>query len=125
MKTFAASKGPSRTPSKPVTTASPQPKPTPALGGRGHVKPKVSSSGRTGVPRGRNPNSPRPGSKARRVLALLRRPQGASLKTLLKITGWQPHSIRGFLSGTVAKKMGLKVRSIKTELGERRYEVRP
>ena len=69
--------------------------------------------------------SPRPGSKTAKILALLKRPGGAGLKDLLKATGWQPHSIRGFLSGTVAKKMGLKVKSIKTELGERRYAVRP
>jgi uncharacterized protein DUF3489 len=68
---------------------------------------------------------PRPGSKAANVLALLQRPQGAGLKELLKVTGWQPHSIRGFLSGVVTKKMGLKVRSFKTESGERRYAVKP
>jgi hypothetical protein len=55
---------------------------------------------------------------------LLRKPHGASLKELLKITGWQPHSMRGFLSGTVARKMGLKVSSFKTESGERRYAVK-
>jgi hypothetical protein len=54
---------------------------------------------------------------------LLKRPQGASLKELLKATGWQPHSIRGFLSGTVGRKMGLKISSIKAESGERRYAV--
>jgi hypothetical protein len=68
---------------------------------------------------------PRPGSKAANVLALLQKPQGAGLKELLKVTGWQPHSVRGFLSGVVTKKMGLKVRSFKTESGERRYAVKP
>jgi hypothetical protein len=68
---------------------------------------------------------PRRGSKTARVLALLKRPQGASLKDLLKATGWQPHSVRGFLSGTVAGKMGLKILSSKTESGERRYSVKP
>lgn len=67
---------------------------------------------------------PRRGSKTARVLALLKRPQGASLKDLLKATGWQPHSVRGFLSGTVAGKMGLKILSSKTESGERRYSVK-
>jgi len=69
-------------------------------------------------------DSPRPGSKTARVLTLLKRPQGASLKDLLKATGWQPNSVRGFLSGTVAGKMGLKVHSSKTESGERRYAVK-
>jgi hypothetical protein len=67
---------------------------------------------------------PRRGSKTAKVLALLKRPLGASLKDLLKATGWQPHSVRGFLSGTVAGKMGLKVLSSKTESGERRYAVK-
>jgi len=67
---------------------------------------------------------PRAGSKAAKVLSLLKRPQGASLKDLLKATGWQPHSVRGFLSGTVAGKLGLKLLSSKTESGERRYAVR-
>jgi hypothetical protein len=57
------------------------------------------------------------------VLALLRRPEGVCLKELLKATGWQPHSVRGFLSGTVAKKMGFKVSSKRAESGERRYAV--
>jgi hypothetical protein len=69
--------------------------------------------------------NPRPGSKTAKILALLRRPGGVGLKALLKATGWQPHSIRGFLSGTVAGKMGLKVSSIKTESGERRYAAKP
>ena len=64
------------------------------------------------------------GSKTAKILALLKRPQGASLKDLLKATGWQPHSVRGFLSGTVAGKMGLKVHSSKTESSERRYAVK-
>src|SRR5947199_292295 len=42
----------------------------------------------------------------------------------MKATGWQPHSVRGFLSGTVAKKLGLRVESTKSEDGERRYAIR-
>jgi hypothetical protein len=42
----------------------------------------------------------------------------------MKATGWQPHSIRGFLSGTVSKKMGLAVTSTKGEDGERTYSVK-
>jgi len=56
---------------------------------------------------------------------LLQRPQGAGIKELLKITGWQPHSVRGFISGVVVKKMGLRVSSTKAESSERRYAVRP
>jgi hypothetical protein len=42
----------------------------------------------------------------------------------LKATGWQPHSVRGFISGTLGKKMGLKVESTKPEEGERSYTVK-
>ena len=50
----------------------------------------------------------------------VRRPDGATLKELMKATSWQPHSVRGFLSGTIGKNMGLKVTSTKGE-GEGRH----
>jgi Protein of unknown function (DUF3489) len=65
------------------------------------------------------------GSKAAKVLDLLKRPGGASAKELMKATGWQPHSLRGFMSGTIGKKMGLTVISIKGEEGVRSYSVKP
>jgi len=100
--------------------------PTQTPGGRSRERPKAPSPAKTKTKarRDRAVDGPRPGSKSAKVLALLRRPQGAGLKELLKITGWQPHSMRGFLSGTVAKKMGLKVSSTKTDSGERRYAVK-
>jgi hypothetical protein len=66
----------------------------------------------------------RQGTKTEKVLDLLKRPKGATLKELLKATGWQPHSLRGFLSGTVGKKLGLTVQSTKGEDGERSYSVK-
>jgi hypothetical protein len=65
----------------------------------------------------------REGSKTERVLDLLKRPGGVTTKELIKVTGWQPHSVRGFLSGTVGKKMGLKVESTKSEDGGRVYRL--
>jgi integrase/recombinase XerD len=65
----------------------------------------------------------RQGSKTAKVLDLLKRPGGTPLKELMKATGWQPHSVRGFLSGTVGKKMGLTVASAKGEDGERTYSI--
>jgi len=62
------------------------------------------------------------GTKTAKILALLKRPGGASLKQLRKATGWQAHSVRGFLSGTLKKKMGLRVASAKLQ-GQRTYRI--
>ncbi len=64
------------------------------------------------------------GTKKALVLAMLRRPQGATLAELMQATGWQSHSVRGFLSGAIAKKMALQVRSGKRADGVRVYSVR-
>jgi hypothetical protein len=69
-------------------------------------------------------NDAREGSKTATILEMLKRPDGATAKELLKATGWQPHSLRGFLSGTVGKKMGLTVTSTKGEDGERSYSIK-
>jgi Protein of unknown function (DUF3489) len=66
----------------------------------------------------------RAGSKAAAVLDLLKRPDGATLAELMKATGWQAHSVRGFLSGSVSKKLGLTVTSTKVEDGERTYSIK-
>jgi hypothetical protein len=63
------------------------------------------------------------GTKKAKILALLKRPGGASLQQLRKATGWQAHSVRGFLSGTLKKKMGLRVVSTKPQEGERTYRI--
>jgi hypothetical protein len=70
-----------------------------------------------------SPSRQKQATKAERTLALLRRSQGATIAELTKSTGWQAHSIRGFLSGTLRKKMKLKVKSERPEGKERRYKV--
>jgi hypothetical protein len=60
---------------------------------------------------------------AARVIALLEKPKGATLAELMKATGWQAHSVRGFLSGTLRKKMGLRIESAKRGHGERAYSI--
>jgi hypothetical protein len=64
-------------------------------------------------------------SKQQLCLELLRRPDGAGLEELQAATGWQAHSVRGFLSGTVKKKLGLTLSSDWTGDGPRRYRIRP
>ncbi|HXR15999.1 MAG TPA: DUF3489 domain-containing protein [Terriglobales bacterium] len=71
-----------------------------------------------------NADGPREGSKTEQVIDLLKRPGGTTMKELMKATGWLPHSVRGFLSGTIGKKMGRKVESTKGEDGNRTYSVK-
>lgn len=56
------------------------------------------------------------------VLALLRRPVGATLVEIMALTGWQKHSVRGFISGAVKKKLGFAVESHKID-GDRTYRI--
>lgn len=62
-------------------------------------------------------------TKTERIIALLKQPSGATLQALMAATGWQSHSVRGFISGQLSKKMGLRIRSFKRE-GERVYRIR-
>ena len=95
-----------------------------------HVAPKKGKSGKKATPAKKAPKGQkkaggaRDGSKTAKVLDLLKRPGGATTKELMKLTGWQPHYVRGFLSGTVGKKMGLTVVSTKGENEERSYSVK-
>jgi hypothetical protein len=123
----------------PATATGAQPKPTKkanvAKRAR-HVAPAKAKSGKKATPAKKAPkgakgakpakkeSSARDGSKTAQILDLLKRSGGATAKELMKTTGWLPHSVRGFLSGTVGKKMGLTVTSTKGEDGERTYSVK-
>ena len=61
--------------------------------------------------------------KSAKILELLRRKDGATLGDLTETTGWQPHSVRGFLSAQVGKKLGLKLESTKGGSGQRVYKI--
>jgi hypothetical protein len=64
------------------------------------------------------------GSKAAKIINLLKRADGATLAEIMKVSNWQAHSVRGFISGTLTKKMGLTVVSAKGEDGERSYSIK-
>ena len=72
---------------------------------------------------GDKPAAARDGSKKATVLGLLQRKGGATLTQIMKATGWQAHSVRGFISGALGKKMGLTVDSVRREDGERVYSI--
>jgi len=121
-----------------VTETAQEPKPTTkakAAPRKPRVAPSKGKSGKKATPAKKNAKAPkntksakadgpREGSKTEKVLELLKRPGGTTMKELMKATGWLPHSVRGFISGTVGKKMGLSVESTKGEDGERTYSIR-
>ena len=107
-------------------------KKAPAAPRRTNVAPTQGKSSRKATPhkkapKGRvpadAPKTARPGSKTAKILDLLKRPGGVTSQQLIKATGWLPHSVRGFLSGTISKKMGLTLTSSKGDDGERIYSV--
>jgi len=122
--------------------SAPAEQPTPAQKPRSaaqkaHVAPSKARSGKQATPATKankgaaSAKSPkkkatgaRQGSKTAQVLDLLKRSGGTTLKELMKATGWQAHSVRGFLSGALGKKMGLTVTSTKAADEERRYSVK-
>ena len=71
--------------------------------------------------------SPQPAakiSKLDQIIALLRRPQGATIEAMMLATGWQAHSVRGALAGSLKKKAGLTIVSDKVD-GLRTYRIAP
>ncbi|WP_374247902.1 DUF3489 domain-containing protein [Thermomonas sp.] len=65
----------------------------------------------------------RPGTKLAALVMTLRRPQGATGLQLMLATGWQPHTVRGAISGMLRKKLGLNVVLAHNDSGERVYRV--
>lgn len=98
-----------------------------ATGAQKRAKAAKSAGGKkagAGKPAAKAPaTAPRADTKKATVLALLRRKDGATLDEIMQQTGWARHSVRGFISGTVSKRMGLKVESTKNEAGERTYHI--
>jgi hypothetical protein len=84
---------------------------------------KKSPKGAKAAKQAKIAGATREGSKTARVLELLRRSGGTTLQEIMKATDWQAHSVRGFLSGTIRKKLALTVVSAKGEDGERVYSL--
>jgi hypothetical protein len=87
------------------------------------AKPRWETKTRSKVKRTKpTAHNTRAKSKQDLVVALLNRPEGPTIAAMIEATGWQSHSVRGFLAGVVRKKLGLTLDSEKTE-GERVYRV--
>jgi hypothetical protein len=89
---------------------------------RPHAGPTKAKPARR-APRAKKAAPARSGTKTGKILELLKRPGGVTLKDLMKATGWQAHSVRGFLSGALAKKTGTPAESFKGADGQRTYRL--
>lgn len=82
----------------------------------------------SGIGLGSNANSPKPKRKPRdskqaKVIEMLKRDEGATLSQIIEATGWQPHTVRGAISGALKKKLGFTIVSRKLDSGERLYRI--
>ena len=96
--------------------------------GKGKAKPakRARNSAGTRKPQRAHkatPQTAKSTSKLATVIAMLRRPEGATIADLTAATKWQAHSVRGAMSGAIKKKRGLAVTSEKTD-GTRIYRIR-
>src|ERR1700740_3576365 len=69
------------------------------------------------LPEPEPPSDAKRSSKQDAVIAMLRRPEGATVEEVARATGWQRHTVRGVFSGTLKKKLGLSLASAKEERG--------
>jgi hypothetical protein len=86
------------------------------------VAPKKAKAAKGATAKDATPTA-RDGSKKAIVLDMLKRPEGATLADIMSATAWQAHSVRGFISGSLGKKMGLKIESAKRDDGQRAYKL--
>ena len=96
---------PAKNPSTALATAGPVAKPSSPTSGEPKSKKDIA------------------GSKKVRVITMLRSPDGATIAAMMKATGWQQHSVRGFLAGIVRKKLKLNLDSKKID-GSRVYSIK-
>ncbi|AMS40163.1 DUF3489 domain-containing protein [Aminobacter aminovorans] len=106
--------------SAPSPAAAPAPKGK-AQAKRGTTMPKAATPPETSLTKAKKTRPTE--TKADVMLKKLRLAKGATLHQLIDATGWQAHSVRGFLSGTVKKKLGLNLTSETSKDGLRRYRI--
>ncbi len=87
------------------------------------MRPTGAKPGTAGARRWSSPTAVRPGTKQALLIDLLKRKKGATIEKIVEATGWQAHSLRGAISGTLKKKLGLMVTSEKPGDGPRRYRI--
>ena len=80
------------------------------------ARPKPTASAKAAA-KDSAPGAAKSGSKATTIIALLRRENGATLEEMMDATGWQKHSVRGFMAGALKKQHGLTAGSEKTDKG--------
>ena len=114
---------PKATPKATVAPRKPHVAPSKTKSGKKATPPKKGVKAAKGANAAKNQSGARQGSKTQKVLELLKRSSGATLKEIMKATDWQAHSVRGFISGTLGKKMALEVESVKGDDGERTYRI--
>ncbi|MCL5743703.1 MAG: DUF3489 domain-containing protein [Acidobacteria bacterium] len=95
--------------------------PAPAPQAAPHA-PKKTKAAKDATPKDATPTT-REGSKKAIVLDMLKRADGATLADIMGATDWQAHSVRGFISGSLGKNMGLTVESFKRPDGVRAYRI--
>jgi hypothetical protein len=69
------------------------------------------------------PRRARDNSKQAQVIAMLKRPEGATIAQICEVTGWQQHTVRGTFAGAFKKKLGLALASEKAQGGQRIYRI--
>jgi hypothetical protein len=123
--TKSTKKAPTARPQAPASGA--KPRPTGKVGKA--AKPTDSASLPSGIAAKASddigpskPNKQDSATKQARVLSILRSPAGATIAAMVQATGWQQHSVRGFLAGVVRKRLKLKLTSKKVD-GVRVYQI--